>query len=661
MQYPDYNFPSPSGTIQNDRQTSSSISSTNHTGNGINLQIGGLLSTPLSMQRSMINDVSPPSSLASSSMSFNDCGNSLITSGDFSNISCLLNNNQLLEEDLLLGNRLKTTIELTYPTKISDFDDSKDNYIAKTDMHGIEEHSSGNSTLQNSMELDKLSSNNTFCANNETFKMDQGGNMTFDKSGGILLNQTFDDIGQANNTFVKIESKFLTEQSPERIGDKTVTIEHVTPESNIMANSSPVSRNNPKLPIQSTPAVGLNRAQKFATTIEVEDLSPITTHPATIRRKSRLTVEPDDDNKRISLQNFEDVEKSISLLENTHDEEGFDIILEDITDLKRSLDMNDKLKQSLQNIKNRHSQANFEKQQEELLSKRRIDMNGTMTLDNKILESMNKSMSSSNGSERLLNRRSRLDDDFVMPVQDFDQSKVTQAVAQPLPSNNTDRKSNRDRFKTIRIVKKHIEGMVVVDAEDDEEEDEGHEYDPNNQKTISQQKLDETFIQQPLDTDDCFKKPEIPQRPLGSTLPFRGRSLSKPKVYSGLYATSNKKDMMSLKLVGKASSIDHLDSNRVDSQENISCNRTMTLGNSTNGINSNSKHLVKPGKLKSPMGAKSKSYHNLVFSNPTNCTISGLKTHGSTGNYVSKYGQGPMKASAGSDQVQFSVLIFSLN
>lgn len=603
MQYPDYNFPASATTTINNQDPSPNRA-------GLNIQIGGALTNPLHasmMQRSLITDVSPPNSLASS-VSYNDCGNSLITSGDFSNINCFLNNHDEETNFFLRGNSLYGSGRKNVLSSVSEqllLEDSKDNSILKTDMHGIEDRSSGNSTLQNSMEL---ANNETFVnAKDDTFKV---GNATFNASGGPAMNQTFDQVANGgvlvagNDTFVKNG----TSESPEKMNSTVIL--------NDDFNSPVLDRVIPQLPVQSTPSLHQSRLQKFAGTIVVEDLSPITTHPATLRRnKARLTVEQDDDNKRISLQNFEDVERSIHLLETTQDEEGFDVILEDITDLKRSLDANEKFKQSLQNIKNRHSQANLERQQEEQFRKK---LDATMTLDNKIMDSMNKSgvsMNSSGGSERLLNRRSRLDDGIVLPEVANGSEESTLAVETGSGNGNPDRAKNRDRFKTMRITKKHIEGMIVIDNEQKEEPEPEQPTEDIN-----------------IDDDPLFKKPVIPQKPV----PFRGRSLSKPKYYSG-GLLNERKGSLQLQLVSKASSIDHLDSNRMNSStENIN-NATITK---------------LPSNLKSPMGAKSKSYHSLVSSSKLTAAPK----------YVSRYGQAAMRApqpvrAAAIEPVSFDVFL----
>lgn len=125
----------------------------------LNLQIGGAVTlTPGSavntsqiMQRSWLNDVSPPGSIMSSmEFSINDkMGSSLITSGDFTNVSYLLNANggedtQLNTHSNYDGYKLADVIkDRMFLENLSCFDDNstKDLTISKTDLNGIEENS----------------------------------------------------------------------------------------------------------------------------------------------------------------------------------------------------------------------------------------------------------------------------------------------------------------------------------------------------------------------------------------------------------------------------------------------------------------------------------------------------------------------------------------
>jgi hypothetical protein len=211
--------------------------------------------------------------------------------------------------------------------------------------------------------------------------------------------------------------------------------------------------------------------------------------PGQMEHNTRQSI----DEKRISLLTFEDVEKSILLLDDQQNEIDFDEILNTLTERKPT--ENDKFRQSLDNIKKRHSLINFEKQQDDLKRKETM-LDATLILqtsglDNKLMDSINSSstssisaaMNSSSGSDRLLNRRSRLYDGLqnatmTLPPTSNDE---TEEGGDETEQNNTelggpteqrgggstyDRK-NRDRFKTIKINKKLGEGMVVIASETD--------------------------------------------------------------------------------------------------------------------------------------------------------------------------------------------------
>ncbi|XP_058053688.1 uncharacterized protein LOC131205474 isoform X2 [Anopheles bellator] len=194
-----------------------------------------------------------------------------------------------------------------------------------------------------------------------------------------------------------------------------------------------------------------------------------------------------DAEKRISLQHFEEFEKSI--MESEHSGLDFDEVLNSLTaDVRRSGESSDKLRQSLDNIKKRHSRINLEKQQQDEL-KRKLHQQSIESgddtppppLDNKLADSMTKStgMSSSSGSERLLNRRSRYNEDANLtfatsqPEQkqlnttitvssgsggEVEETGVADRVSTGPEVDSYDRK-NRDRFKTIRIIKRWEDGL----------------------------------------------------------------------------------------------------------------------------------------------------------------------------------------------------------
>ncbi|KAL9700086.1 hypothetical protein quinque_003527 [Culex quinquefasciatus] len=390
---------------------------------------------------------------------------------------------------------------------------------------------------------------------------------------------------------------------------------------------------------------------------------PITPNAKTESGGSHLL---DNNEKRISLQHFEEFEKSI--MESEHNGLDFDEMLNSLTsDVRRATDSSVKLRQSLDNIKKRHSRINTEKQQQEEHRKRgTTELNDSTTpttaspLDNKLADSMIRSMSSSGGSERLLNRRSRYNDDVhltLSPQQQLQKSvteqqqqqqevetnesnrTATESNANPAPTvpevGGSDKK-NRDRFKTIRISKRREEGMVVVDPDDDdgfaaaesaalpvEEELPGSpqvvpiasafgRVDYNSPKesrlAAEQNKTEEAAV---------FKRPQL----VGGIPKAESkiRSLSKPRSYYGATPSAGgfglrPKDL-SLPLSAKSSSTDNLENDRPNYQQPPPPGR-LSLGGKlggSGGVGLNSRGPAVQSNLKSPMGTKSKSHHNLYF------------------------------------------------
>ena len=154
--------------------------------------------------------------------------------------------------------------------------------------------------------------------------------------------------------------------------------------------------------------------------------------------------------------------KTFDCLESN--EKEFDEMLEEnFSDLKNSVD-SDKLLQSVDTIKQRHSIINLEKQREDI---RKREILSDVVNDNKLQYdgSMTKS------SERLLNRRSRLYDDVNLQIalnqkqnelNDQDNNEHENIQNNFEQQEEAVDKSNRDRFKTIRLNKKPHDGMVVV-------------------------------------------------------------------------------------------------------------------------------------------------------------------------------------------------------
>uniref|UniRef100_A0A182M814 Uncharacterized protein n=1 Tax=Anopheles culicifacies TaxID=139723 RepID=A0A182M814_9DIPT len=203
-----------------------------------------------------------------------------------------------------------------------------------------------------------------------------------------------------------------------------------------------------------------------------------------------------DAEKRISLQHFEEFEKSI--LESEHSGIDFDEMLNSLTaDVRRPDEASDKLRQSLDNIKKRHSRINLEKQQQDEMKRKLHHQQqqsatlGEAQCDNKLADSMlskSGSMCSSSGSERLLNRRSRYNEDVhltLSPQQQQQPSTINTTVvlangehegsaetSDPASTANEvetyDRK-NRDRFKTIRLGRKRDDSLGAALPDVDQE------------------------------------------------------------------------------------------------------------------------------------------------------------------------------------------------
>uniref|UniRef100_A0A1Q3F4Y1 Uncharacterized protein n=1 Tax=Culex tarsalis TaxID=7177 RepID=A0A1Q3F4Y1_CULTA len=386
-----------------------------------------------------------------------------------------------------------------------------------------------------------------------------------------------------------------------------------------------------------------------------------------------------DNEKRISLQHFEEFEKSI--MESEHNGLDFDEMLNSLTsDVRRATDSSVKLRQSLDNIKKRHSRINTEKQQqdEQLRKRGTAELNDSTPsvaspLDNKLADSMIRSMSSSGGSERLLNRRSRYNDDvhLTLSPQQLQKSVTEQQQQQEVETNESNRtatemsanpaptapevggsdKKNRDRFKTIRISKRREEGMVVVDPDDDnsfaaaesaalpvEEELPGSPAPTAISSAFGRvdynsPKDSRLAVTEQYKTEDAavFKRPQLVGGiPKAET---KIRSLSKPRSYYGVTPSAGgfglrPKDL-SLPLSAKSSSTDNLENDRPNYQQPPPPGR-LSLGGKlggSGGVGLNSRGPAVQSNLKSPMGTKSKSHHNLYFNQSSSLGGSNSSLH----------------------------------
>lgn len=336
--------------------------------------------------------------------------------------------------------------------------------------------------------------------------------------------------------------------------------------------------------------------------------------------------------QRQSLANFEEFENTLLILENNKTEEEFDDLLNSFSTKHRN-PLSDKVRQSLDNIKKRHSFMGMEKQQQDELNREKT-INVSQNEKNRINESFNRtvmlsstSSTGSSGGERLL-RRSRLFDDVIntsgsstdesnksssgssIGGNDNRQTDTTEVLNRKNQSRieeentqlKTDRtmiyntneimnenksNSNRDRFKTIRIFKKPPENAVQIPDADEPIAESSPSLSQPLSRTVDLFATKNTNSPKMAATN--MNNNDVEQN-TGSqkainTMTFKRSALSRPRQLSGLnkrelYAKSNSHELLSR-----------------DDQAPQSSKMQST------------KAILQ---LKSPMGVKSKSIHNLT-------------------------------------------------
>lgn len=380
----------------------------------------------------------------------------------------------------------------------------------------------------------------------------------------------------------------------------------------------------PISPILGTSGDKGKQVDKFVD-IEIEDIPVYLREPVT--KSTTRASNPTGINKemvekeRQSLANFEEFENTLLILENNKTEEEFDDLLNSFSANIRN-PMSQKVRQSLDNIKKRHSSMGMEKQQQDELNREKVlnsSKNGKYSEfganeKNQLNESfnrsvMNSSISSGNG-ERLL-RRSRLFDDamstFTERIVDngtMDHSGSSIAYTDNKQANelnstqtlnkrnleqestpktdpiyntedtHTESKSNhRDRFKTIRIFKKPPENAIQIP---DPEET----YVQGIQSPIPVARTGDMFAAKNTNSPKQHEEntPATTKSSAINTMTFKRSGLARPRQLSGLV----KRDLYA----------------KSNSQEFLASDEQITQP-----------HPVP--QLKSPMGIKSKSIHNL--------------------------------------------------
>jgi hypothetical protein len=497
------------------------------------------------MQRSWLGDVSPPGSICSHSMDFHandNMLNSLITSSDFSNVSLLLNGNDTMKD--LISRQMSDTI------------------IIDTDMDSTP---TNQNVTRNLMDFTfDVKKTDTKVPRNSTFVTATDSEPPIKEIGienaDIQLNESTEDFGN-NLTFNKYENGNITWN---KVQDANRTIVQSTPlhnsENNVTKEFydhtlSPITSFRNEDDFEGDVMLRNLKTRKLLDDIQTEDYR----NSIEDQCEFLLNEETIKLSSRVCGESFEDLKDALLTSSTNANEREFDKILDSFN--VKKLSESEKILQSVDSIKQRHSLINMEKQRED---KQRKDSEN----DNRIqYDTMNKS------SERLLNRRSRLFDDVNLQLQQIETSLNGSAKNDGTEQGNEAEnyevvdKKDRDRFKTIKLNKPRLQtGMVIVDSVPPMEifkSEVSPGANKERQNQINQQKQD----------DAEFRKP-VPSK------------LSKFGFSQPTYRSRN-----NLNLPLKASSTDSLD----------------------NDASASSITKKPASNLKSPMGIKSKSIHNLMF------------------------------------------------
>lgn len=421
-------------------------------------------------------------------------------------------------------------------------------------------------------------------------KAKQNDIFNFSPTGNDDLYRTI-EMNMKNNAFKvpQVPSRFMDRAAMPVISqEKEVIDEKVIPESPALSTTVDLGAETPE-DLQSSP--------------EFEDVPEL-------RQKGAVPVDMLRPEERQSLVNFEEYEKSLQLLDDNRNERDFDDMLASIntTDMRQSTE---KMRQSLDSIKKRHSLINYERQQEEL--RRKVN-----DIDQEI---NNLTMESSGNGPRLLNRRSRLFDEAAaaataqhketvmnrtMDINTTNTLSVAPPVAQDEPQAErrvVPEKRDRDRFKTIKIFRKTLNSNIPDADETSIDAMEGN-------------------ATQVIEREENEGVGEV-QAPVQRGLVRPSRILARPKFASHLQRPTH----LGIATQKASSADDLLDSRREqdeDDEEPVqrcvgagqergqSMQRTIPARGGGQG-----------GKLKSPMGIKSKSIHNLMVNGGGQSRIGG--------------------------------------
>lgn len=451
--------------------------------------------------------------------------NSLITSGDFSDVSFLLNGNDGTEAMRRMNDLNGTMTIDTHNLMDFTFDvnrtiqvPSDATFTADTEPP-MKEYGIENADMTLSESIENLGKNLTFDA------YTNGGNITWDKiqDHQNKMNQTIvqsTPVHTSGNAALK--NKFNGTMSP-------ISISQAVDDD----CEGVIVRN-----LKARKLVNNITADDYRNSME--DQCEFLLNEETIKLSARFGGEAPDI-------------KSTLIESADANEKDFDKML-DSFNVTKSL-QSASLLQSVDNIKAKHSLINLEKQREE---KQRKDEEYE---DNKTqYDTLNKS------SERLL-RRSRLYDDVNLQLQkqQNDICPSTSANLELEDEEVVDRNS-RDRFKTIKLNKKLQTGMVVVT----DEEVTRNSGDDNSTSPGTNKEKRNQLNQQKQETEEVATKKLV--------------NVSKLSKFGFSRPTYRSRNELNLPL--KASSTDALD---------------------------DEPRAPNVPSIKSPMGIKSKSIHNLMY------------------------------------------------
>ncbi|KAJ6637672.1 hypothetical protein Bhyg_10403 [Pseudolycoriella hygida] len=425
--------------------------------------------------RNFILDSSPSNSLCSY---MSDDATSLITSGDFSNVSYFINN----ANDLTLQFNDLDLKKMDDTRGSSSTDTSLNSTAKRTITHN---DLLCNTTIIENADApgdgivspnDVLNSTRTIPTTNRTFEKESNMNMTFDKS----LDDTFQEL---SGKIAKLD--LLVPHVPDKYDS-----------ANLVQSTPKYTRYQISRQSASPPNLSPISSKKFA----FGKMAPENQNTFMTNMPLDLDESITNEEQKSSLVNFEEFEKSIFLDDDKGDED-FETLLDRMGNSKR-LEKREVMKESLDNIKKRHSLLNLEIKQEqqrekmnshngsslhksipdERLLKRsrlfdditittspdKIDRNTTTTVIVDSNRTFNNQSSQRNGSNQQLSNNEKEEFNSTVVVEKSQKASElpSEEMSRETEIEKPEKYDNRDRFKTIRLFKKPaLNAVVITDAQ----------------------------------------------------------------------------------------------------------------------------------------------------------------------------------------------------